>query len=152
MKPLSLMLFAALLTAAGASQAGGRGDCPERGRCRVAPVAPVPPIPPVPGVAPLAPIPPIAPVSAVAPLAPIPPMPPMPPANASAPMAPMAAMAPPPPPALPDVPNAAHDACLGKAIGARMTYHPRKGVTMRGTCQKDSKGMYFEVQEYRSVN
>jgi hypothetical protein len=139
MKTLPLILFATLLSTAGASQAAERGNCPERGRCRVAPVAPVPPVPPL---APLAPMAPIPPTDAITPEAPMPPMPPI------------AAMAPPPPPAPPalKVPNAAHDACNGKAIGARMTYSPRKGDTMRGTCQKDSQGMYFDVQEYRSVH
>lgn len=147
MKTLSLILFATLLTGAGASQAGERGNCPERGRCRVAPVAPVPPVPPVPAVAPMAPIPPMPPIEAIAPRAPIAPLPPL---AALAPLPPMPP-APPPPPAAPTVPNAAHDACVGKAIGAKMTYHPRKGETMRGTCQRDSKGMYFDLQEYRSV-
>jgi hypothetical protein len=68
------------------------------------------------------------------------------------PMEPMAAMPPPPPPPppVPEVPNAAHDACNSKAVGAKLTYRMRKGVTMSGTCQKDSKGMYFDVQQYRS--
>lgn len=151
MKTLSLILFATLLTGAGASQAGERGNCPERGRCRVAPVAPVPPVPPLPALAPIAPIAPMPPTDAIAPMAPLAPMAPMAPLAAMAPLPPMPP-APPAPPAAPTVPNTAHDACIGKAIGAKMTYHPRKGETMRGTCQKDSKGMYFDVQEYRSVD
>lgn len=147
MKTLSLILFATLLTGAGASQAGERGNCPERGRCRVAPVAPVPPVPPVPAVAPMAPIAPMPPIEAIAPRAPIAPLPPL---AALAPPPPMPP-APPPPPAAPTVPNAAHDACAGKAVGSKMTHRPRRGESMRGTCEKDSQGMYFDVQEYRST-
>ncbi len=68
----------------------------------------------------------------IAPVPPVPAVPPVPPA-------------PPAPPPLPDVPDEAHAACKGKKIGARMTLSPSKGVTMGGTCQQDSKGMYFEL-------
>lgn len=128
MKPVSLMLFVTLLGAAGIAQAAERGNCHERGRCAVAPLPPLPPMPPSPPQAPLAPH---------APEAPLAPMPCMP--------------APPAPAPLPSVPDAAHDACAGKAIGSKMSYRPRRGEFMRGTCEKDSKGMYFEVQEYRST-
>lgn len=119
MKTVSLMLFVALLGAAGATQATERGNCPERGRCLVAPTPPTPPTPPMPP---------------------------------QAPHAPQAPEAPPAPPPLPMVPDAAHNACAGKAVGTAMTYRPRRGASMRGTCEKDSKGMYFDMQEYRSVD
>ncbi|MES2316592.1 MAG: hypothetical protein V4631_03785 [Pseudomonadota bacterium] len=133
MKLAPLIICAALFAAAGASHAT------ERGRGRVAP--PVPPVPPLPAMAEL---PPIAPLAPLAPMAPTPPMPPMPP------MAPPPA--PPEPPAMPVVPEAAHKACMGKAVGTKATYHLRRGATMRGTCEKDSKGMYFEMSDYNVVN
>ena len=121
MKLVTLMLFATLFCAAGASTAADSDDVPARGRGMLAPPAP-PPVPPVP------PVPPTAPE------APVPPVPPAPPA----------------PPPMPVVPDAAHDACAGKAVGSKMSYHPRRGETMRGTCEKDEKGMYFELNEYHS--
>jgi hypothetical protein len=126
MKPVALILLVTLLGAAGAPEAAPRGNCPERGRCATAPTPPAPPQPPQ--------VPDVPDVPDV-PNAPMPPMPPMPPA----------------PPALPAVPDAAHDACAGKAIGSKMTYQVRRGETMRGSCEKDDKGMYFELHEYRRV-
>ena len=132
MKLVSMMMCIALCSAAGASQAAQRGDAQVRGRGMlappVAPEAPIPPVPPLPAIAPMAPIPPVPPVPAMAP------------------------PAPPPPPPLPAIPDAAHTACAGKAVGSKMSFHPRRGATMRGTCEKDAKGMYFELEEYRSVN
>jgi hypothetical protein len=52
---------------------------------------------------------------------------------------------PPAPPPLPDVPPEAHTACKGKVVGAALTLSPKRGMTMSGTCQRDSKGMYFEI-------
>jgi hypothetical protein len=75
----------------------------------------------------------------------VPPVPPMPP---EPPMPPL----PPPPPPMPTVPEAAHAACAGKAAGTAMTYQPRRGETMSGTCEKDSKGMYFDLQSYHAKN
>lgn len=59
---------------------------------------------------------------------------------------------PPAPPPLPVVPDSAHAACVGKAVGAELALSPRKGESMRGTCQKDAKGMYFELHSYHSVD
>ena len=58
MKPVSIVLFAALLAGSGTSQAAERGNCPARGRCLVAPVPPVPPVPPAPPALPVPPAPP----------------------------------------------------------------------------------------------
>lgn len=55
MKPVSIVLFAALIAVSGASQAAERGNCPARGRCLVAPVPPVPPAPPAPPIPPAPP-------------------------------------------------------------------------------------------------
>ncbi len=79
----------------------------------------------------------------VPPLPPAPPIPPTPPMPPTPPVPPM----PPPPPV---VPESAHQACVGKAIGSAMTIRPERGVVMTGTCEKDSKGMYFEVEKIRS--
>jgi hypothetical protein len=114
MKLVSLMLFATLLGAVGATQAAERGNCPERGRCLVAPTPPVPPAPPAP---------------------PEPPMPPVPPE-----------------PPMPTIPQTAHDACAAMRIGATLSFVPHKGATMKGTCQKDSKGMYFDLNVYTSAD
>ncbi len=113
MKPVSIMLFAALLAVASASQAVQRGNCSEgqRGSCPELAVPPVPPVPPAP---------------------PIPPVPPVPPA----------------PPPKPFISEKFHAMCNDKAVGAAMTLSPKKGVTMSGTCEKDSKGMYFELESY----
>lgn len=62
MKPVSMMLFAAafgVFAVAGAGQAAERGNCPERGRCVVAPAPPpAPPAPPAPPELPALPPPP----------------------------------------------------------------------------------------------
>ena len=63
-------------------------------------------------------------------------------AEAATPPRPPAPPAPPVPPPLPEIPKAAHSFCAGKPVGAEISYSPRKGATMRGTCQKDSRGMY----------
>jgi hypothetical protein len=77
-------------------------------------------------------------------IAPVPPVPPVPPAPPAPPMPPM----PPAPPPMPVVPEAAHAACAGKSVGSAVTYQPRRGETMSGTCEKDGKGMYFDLQSY----
>lgn len=69
------------------------------------------------------------------PIPPIPPMPPIPPVPPT----------PPAPPPAPVIPQAAHDACAGKAIDSALTFRPKRGIVMTGTCQKDSKGMYFDM-------
>ncbi|MES2016393.1 MAG: hypothetical protein V4484_07840 [Pseudomonadota bacterium] len=77
--------------------------------------------------------------------------PPAPPAPPSLPVPPT----PPEPPALPPmptVPEGAHKACAGKAIGAKITFRVRRGATMRGTCQKDDEGMYFDLYHYTSTD
>ena len=61
MKPVSIMLFAALFAASGVSLSAPRGNCPERGRCIVAPVPPAPPMPPAPPALPELPAPPAPP-------------------------------------------------------------------------------------------
>ncbi len=132
MKLVTMMMCIALCATAGASQAAQRGDPQARARGLLAPPAPPAPpgmpVPPTPPLAPEAPVPPVPPVPAIAP------------------------PAPPAPPPLPAIPDAAHAACAGKAIGSQMSFHPRRGTSMRGTCEKDAKGMYFELQEYRSAN
>ena len=50
------------------------------------------------------------------------------------------------------VPKAAHQACVGKSVGAELTYKVRKGAVMRGTCQMDSNGMYFDLNSYQVDN
>ena len=127
MKPVSIMLCAALFAAAGASQGAQHGNCPDRGRCLVAPIPPVPPVPPVPS---LPPVPALPAVSAVPPLPPLPPVP-----------------SPPPPPTIPD---AAHEACVGKAVGTNMTWSDKKGLRISGACQRDSKGMYLDASSIES--
>ncbi len=69
-----------------------------------------------------------------------------------APPVPPAPRAPPPPPPMPAVPKEAHQACAGKAAGAPITFIPRKGEFMAGTCEVDSKGMYFSLQSYHSAD
>lgn len=92
----------------------------ERGNCNASTDrgrCKIPPPPPAP--------PPLPAIDAVTP--PMPPMPPLP-----------------PPP--PEVPDSAHAACAGKAVGTALTLSPKKGITMKGSCQRDSKGMYFDVE------
>jgi hypothetical protein len=79
----------------------------------------------------------------VPPVAPVPPVPPMPPTPPTPPEPPL-------PPPLPVVPESAHQACVGKPIGSAMTVRPERGLVMTGTCQKDSQGMYFDVENIRS--
>ena len=75
-------------------------------------------------------------ILATPPTPPVPPSPPAPPALPSL-------------PPMPVVPEAAHQACVGKKAGSPMTYIPRKGEFMAGTCEVDSKGMYFSMQSYQ---
>lgn len=75
------------------------------------------------------------------------PAPPAPPAPPALPIP--APPAPPLPPAPPQVPDSAHAACQDKTVGTTITLTPRASVTMTGTCQKDSRGMYFDVQSIR---
>jgi hypothetical protein len=138
MKLAPVLMFATLLATAGAVHAAGRVDCPERGRCAFAP--PVPPVPPVAPAPPMPPMPPLAEMPAVPEvpsMAALPPLPPLP--------------APPLPPPMPKVPKAAHASCAGKPVGSEAMYSPRRGVTMTGTCERDSKGMYFDMRTYSSV-
>ena len=51
---------------------------------------------------------------------------------------------------MPAVPDEAHAACAGKAPGTSMTWTRQRGVMMSGSCERDSKGMYFDVQSIRS--
>ncbi len=88
------------------------------------------------------PPPPVPPVPPTPPLAPAPPAPPMPHDGAVPP-------APPAPPPIPDVPAAAHAACAGKSVGARITYVVRKGETMSGVCERDGGKTVFALREYR---
>ena len=109
MKPVSIILFAALFAVSAVSQAAERGNCSvkHRGRCPDIPAPPAPPVPPVPP-------------------------------------------APPAPPPMPEIPDQAHDACKGKKIGAALTFSFAKSMTMKGTCQQDSQGMYFELSSLTS--
>ncbi len=61
MKPVSIILLAALFATSAASHAVQRGNCPERGRCAVPPVPPVAPVPPAPPAPPMLPVPPAPP-------------------------------------------------------------------------------------------
>jgi len=78
--------------------------------------------------------------------APLPPMPPSPPSPPSMPAPP----APPAPPAMIDAPAAAHALCSGKAPGTEVSYKG-KNTTMTGTCERDNRGMYFEIDSYRET-
>ncbi len=81
--------------------------------------------------------------------APMPPAPPTPPSPPSMP-APPAPPSPPAPPLMVDAPAAAHALCSGKAPGSAVSYKG-KTETMSGTCERDNRGMYFEIEHYRSV-
>lgn len=86
--------------------------------------------------------------------APLPPAPPSPPSEPGMPALPAmpAPPAPPAPPPPPDAPAEAHAACAAKTPGAKMTFSGKRGTTMTGTCERDNRGMYFEISSIRSVN
>lgn len=77
--------------------------------------------------------------------------PPAPPAPPSPPTLP-APPAPPAPPAAPVIPSAAHAACAAKAPGFKMSFSPKPGTTMEGYCERDTRGMYFELRSMRSTS
>jgi len=58
--------------------------------------------------------------------------------------------APPPPP--PDAPAEAHAACAAKSPGTKLTYSGQRGTTFTGTCERDNRGMYFEITSMRTVD
>lgn len=60
--------------------------------------------------------------------------------------------APPAPPPAPVAPAQAHAACAGKAPGTKLTFSTKRGTTMSGTCERDNRGMYFEVYSVRTVD
>lgn len=166
MKPISALLMMSLIaasTASGVCYGAERGDLQERGATQElrgqAPRPPRPPAPPVPptppgpandAIAPQPPQPPMHPSMSTAPLPPLPPVPPAP-LQPSIP-APPYPPAPPAAPPKPVVPKAAHQACVGKSVGAAAAYTVRKGAIMRGTCQMDSSGMYFDLNSYQVDN
>lgn len=78
--------------------------------------------------------------------APLPPAPPAPPAPPSMPAPP----APPAPPAMIDAPAAAHALCSGKAPGTAVSYKT-KNESMTGTCERDNRGMYFDIDSYHGT-
>ena len=78
---------------------------------------------------------------------PAPPAPPAPPSPPSMPAPP----APPAPPNMVDAPAEAHAACAGKAEGTSMSYTTSDKERLGGTCEKDNRGMYFEVHSVRRV-
>jgi hypothetical protein len=89
-----------------------------------------------------------------APTPPAPPSPPSPPSEPGLPAIPPmpAPPAPPAPPPIPDAPAEAHAACAAKAVGAKMTFSTKRGTTMTGTCERDNRGMFFEINSIRTVN
>lgn len=76
---------------------------------------------------------------------PAPPAPPAPPSPPSAPAPP----APPAPPAIMDAPTAAHAACAGKEEGSAISWTTPDKNRLAGTCERDNRGMYFEVYSVR---
>ena len=125
MKLIPSMIFAALCAL---SVAGPANAHPHH--CKCGAIAPTPPMPPN---APLPPSPPDAPAMPSLPALPAPPAPP----------------APPPPP---DAPAAAHAACASRTPGTKLTFTGKRGTTMRGTCERDNRGMYFEITSINSVD
>lgn len=94
---------------------------------------------------------------ATAPAPPTPPNAPLPPSEPGIPaMPPIPAMpappAPPAPPPPPDAPAEAHAACAAKAPGTKLTFSGKRGTTMSGTCERDNRGMYFEITSIHSAN
>ncbi len=76
-----------------------------------------------------------------------PPAPPAPPSPPSVPAPP----APPAPPDMIDAPAEAHAACAGKAEGSGMSWITSDKERLGGTCEKENRGMYFEVHSVRRV-
>lgn len=127
--------LAALLLAAGSSEAAVRIDCKpaKSGPCTAPPAPPPPPVPPAP---------PSPSFDGEAAHAPIPPLPPTPPAMP----------APPAPPPLPEIPAAAHAACAGKANGSTLTWNLGPGETVRGLCERVDGRMVFQLRTYRKAD
>lgn len=135
MHPRAIFL-AALLLAAGASQAAVQVDCKpgKSGSCPAPPAPPPPPAPPAPSFdAADAPIPPLPPAAPAPPVLPAPP-------------------APPAPPPLPEIPAAAHAACAGKPNGSTLTWTIGPGETMRGLCERVGGRMVFQLRSYRKAD
>ncbi|MES3022270.1 MAG: hypothetical protein V4857_11885 [Pseudomonadota bacterium] len=157
MKTISLLMFALLCSATGASTAGTttyRYACDTAdGKCK-APHPPKPPraphapeAPPAPPTA-YAPHPPTPPdVPAVPALAPLAPLPPLPPTDAMHPAPPPPPMPPAPPP-MPTIPSAAHAACHAKAPGAELSFTVRPGAVMQGSCVRKNGKMRFDLHSY----
>ena len=49
-----------------------------------------------------------------------------------------------------DAPAAAHALCSGKAPGTAASYKG-KNESMTGTCERDNRGMYFEIDSYHGT-
>ncbi|SHG52822.1 hypothetical protein [Massilia sp. CF038] len=81
------------------------------------------------------------------PAPPAPPTPPTPPGMPDMPVAP----APPAPPPVPEAPAEAHAACAKKAPGTKLSYAIKHG-SMSGVCERDNRGMYFEVYSVHISN
>lgn len=122
MRTISILLFGVLASLTAITEAAGH-ECPTRGRCVLPPVPPTAPLPPIPDMPAMPDLPHL-------------PHPPAPPA----------------PPPLPAIPDRAHKACEGKAVGSSMTFSFRRKHTMTGSCQKDGRGMYFELNSYHVSN
>ena len=137
MHPRTICL-AALLLAAGASEAAVQIDCKpgKSGRCPAPPAPPAPPTPPAP------PAPPAPRFDADAAHATMPPLPPAPPALP----------APPAPPPLPEIPAAAHAACAGKPDGSTLSWTIGPGETMRGLCERVGGRMVFQLRSYQKAD
>lgn len=59
--------------------------------------------------------------------------------------------APPAPPPLIDAPAEAHAACAGKPVGSSINWTVSRNEKLSGTCERDNRGMYFEVNSVRRV-
>ena len=80
------------------------------------------------------------------------PAPPAPPAAPLPPTAPgmPAPPAPPAEPPYPEVPATAHAACATKTPGAKVKLTTKSGTTMQGICERDTRGMYFDLRSIHS--
>ena len=140
--PRSIILLA-LLSCAGASQAGVHIECKpaKSGPCAEMPAPPAPPAPPARPAPPAPPAPPHAHTLAMAPL---PPPAPVAPAEPDLPAPP----APPAPPPLPAIPDEMHAACAGKTPGTRLSRTLSPGETISGFCERSKGKMVFRMRSY----
>ena len=50
-----------------------------------------------------------------------------------------------------DAPAEAHAACADKQAGSSISWTTANKYRLTGTCERDNRGMYFEVDSYRPV-